>query len=170
MVRSSIAKSFKSTVRPRHTGEASPEFYPSHLRSSRSSASDIQPKWSTTTLGKRGEAVAAQYLTRNGYRILARNWKWFRGELDIVCADGDTFVVVEVKSRYESRHARRYLFDTVTRQKQCRLRLLATFAARRMMHRAGCRGLRIDAIGVLFDRDTGEPTALKHLRAAVGAS
>ncbi len=43
--------------------------------------------------------VAAEHLVRRGYRILARNWRWGRWELDIVARSGPTVVFVEVKTR-----------------------------------------------------------------------
>lgn len=54
---------------------------------------------STARVGEYGEAVAASYLRAHGVKILRRNWRWGkRGELDLVCRDGDTLVAVEVKS------------------------------------------------------------------------
>lgn len=44
------------------------------------------------------ETHAATYLYRQGYRILARNYAYQGGELDIVAREGDTIVFVEVKS------------------------------------------------------------------------
>ena len=44
------------------------------------------------------ETQAAAYLTREGYQILARNYAYQGGELDIVASDGKTLVFVEVKS------------------------------------------------------------------------
>jgi len=49
--------------------------------------------------GKRAEQLAADYLTNKGYRILARNWRYGKEELDLVAMDGDTLVIVEVKAR-----------------------------------------------------------------------
>lgn len=48
--------------------------------------------------GKFIETQAAAYLTRLGYEILARNYAFRGGELDIVARDGETIVFVEVKS------------------------------------------------------------------------
>lgn len=50
-------------------------------------------------LGRRGEEAAAGLLRRAGLRILDRNWRAGRLELDIVCQDGATVVFVEVKTR-----------------------------------------------------------------------
>ena len=52
-------------------------------------------------LGKWGEDEAALYLEDQGYSILERDWKIGRRDLDIlaVSPDGDTLVVVEVKTR-----------------------------------------------------------------------
>ncbi|GEE02456.1 UPF0102 protein [Gordonia spumicola] len=50
-------------------------------------------------IGRLGEDVAADYVGRLGWRILARNWRTRYGELDLIAADGTTLVVVEVKTR-----------------------------------------------------------------------
>ena len=44
------------------------------------------------------ETQASAYLSRQGYRIMARNYAYQGGELDIVAQDGETLVFVEVKS------------------------------------------------------------------------
>jgi putative endonuclease len=52
--------------------------------------------------GARAEALAAQTLTGRGWKVLARNWRNpadRREELDLVCADGEVLVFVEVKAR-----------------------------------------------------------------------
>ena len=51
-------------------------------------------------LGKWGEDCAADYLQRNGYTIIERDWKSGHRDIDIVAADEDgTIVFVEVKTR-----------------------------------------------------------------------
>jgi len=51
-------------------------------------------------LGKIGEQLAADYLSRNGYKILARNYYYDKAEIDIIAQkDSKTLVIVEVKTR-----------------------------------------------------------------------
>jgi putative endonuclease len=49
--------------------------------------------------GIRGEQLAARYLKRSGYVILARNYRAAGAELDLVALDDRTLVFVEVKFR-----------------------------------------------------------------------
>jgi putative endonuclease len=62
-----------------------------------------------TELGRRGEGLAARWLERRGYRVLARNWRRGRFELDLVCRapgpDPPVLVVVEVKTRRQDAEA-----------------------------------------------------------------
>lgn len=50
-------------------------------------------------LGRIGENKATNYLKKNGYKILEKNFKTHLGEIDIIAEDGDTLVFVEVKTR-----------------------------------------------------------------------
>ena len=49
-------------------------------------------------VGNDGEQKAADYLTDNGYRIIERNWRTRRGEIDIIAETEDTIVFAEVKT------------------------------------------------------------------------
>ena len=50
-------------------------------------------------LGKKGEQAASDFLKRKGYKILNRNWRKHRHEIDIVAEDEEFIVFVEVKTR-----------------------------------------------------------------------
>ncbi len=50
-------------------------------------------------LGKWGEDTAAEFLQRNGYQIIERDWKSGRRDIDIIASDGSEVVFVEVKTR-----------------------------------------------------------------------
>lgn len=49
-------------------------------------------------LGKKGEALAEEYLKRNGFQILKRNYRYGRKEIDLITREGNTIVFVEVKA------------------------------------------------------------------------
>jgi putative endonuclease len=49
--------------------------------------------------GRTGENLAARWLERNGMRLLHRNWRQGRNEIDLIVRDGQTIAFVEVKTR-----------------------------------------------------------------------
>ncbi|MCY1659495.1 YraN family protein [Chryseobacterium sp. SL1] len=49
--------------------------------------------------GKKAEELAAEYLQKNGYKILVRNFRYQKAELDLVAEKDSLIVVVEVKAR-----------------------------------------------------------------------
>jgi len=54
--------------------------------------------------GREAEGAAAEWLEGQGYRVLARNHRGAGGEVDLVCADGETLCFVEVRSRASEDH------------------------------------------------------------------
>ena len=80
---------------------------------------------STLHTGQRGERIAARYLRRNGCRILARNYRAGRHEIDLIAEDKatGTIVFVEVKTRTEGGLGRPA--EAVDANKQRFLRLAA---------------------------------------------
>ena len=49
--------------------------------------------------GRRGEVEAAIFLRKEGFRIVARNFRVRAGEIDIIAVKGRSIVFVEVKAR-----------------------------------------------------------------------
>ena len=98
-------------------------------------------------LGRWGESVAARELRRRNYRILDRNVRVGRGELDIVAADRDETVFVEVKTRRDQAFggARAAL----THAKSRRLERLAQTYLRQHPDRQG--PYRIDVVAIDVD-------------------
>ena len=52
-----------------------------------------------SSLGRKGEELAASALAGKGFMILARNYRQRYGEIDIIARDGGCVVFVEVKTR-----------------------------------------------------------------------
>lgn len=112
-------------------------------------------------LGRLGEDLAAEHLSRLGYQIVERNHRTRHGELDLIALDGATLVFCEVKARrgtgppFESLHPRK--------RKQVR-RMAAAYLAE-TPHRPRAEELRFDAVGVVLDPD-GRLVRLDHLEGA----
>jgi len=94
------------------------------------------------TFGQDAEWEAERYLRRKGYRILQRNVRSPRGELDLVTQNGDVLVFVEVKARRTAAYGgASYAVDG---RKQARLiRLAADYLAH---HRLRTRSCRFDVV------------------------
>lgn len=50
-------------------------------------------------IGLKGEDLAVNFLKRKGLRILARNYRFGRQEIDIIAEDRNTICFIEVKTR-----------------------------------------------------------------------
>ena len=98
-------------------------------------------------LGRWGEDLAARELKRRKYRILDRNVRVGRGELDIVATDRDATVFIEVKTRRDQAFggARAALTHTKARQ----LARLAQTYLRQHPDRTG--DYRIDVVAIDVD-------------------
>ncbi|TYA73985.1 YraN family protein [Seonamhaeicola marinus] len=50
-------------------------------------------------LGKKGEQLAVDFLIKNNYDIIERNYRFNKAEVDIIAQKEDTLAIVEVKTR-----------------------------------------------------------------------
>jgi len=75
--------------------------------------------------GRKGEEMAYYFLRRQGYTMVARNWRCARhkGEIDLIGWDGTVLCFIEVKTR--SSHAVKSAEAAVDRAKQVELRRMA---------------------------------------------
>src|SRR5688500_10487577 len=112
-------------------------------------------------LGARGERLAAEHLERLGYAIVARNHRTRYGEIDLVAADPDVLVFVEVKTRRGQGHP----WDALDERKQRQVRRMGRAYLSEVDDRPKRASVRFDAIGVTFDA-AGELAALEHLESA----
>ena len=96
-------------------GGKSAEAKPQHRKS-------VSPK-EKDAIGRAGEKAAADFLREKGYKILQQNYLLHDGEIDIAAQDGQTLVIVEVKTRKNNNFGKPY--EAVTETKQRRMMKLA---------------------------------------------
>lgn len=113
-------------------------------------------------LGLRGEDLAAQALRRSGFRILARNWRSGRYEIDLVTWREGEVAFVEVKTRRPGPQSAAEAVTPAQRRNICRA------AAAWMRENPGTgRSFRFDLIAVTWPED-GDPRVL-HIPEAFDA-
>ncbi len=110
-------------------------------------------------LGKEAEAAAERLLREKGYRILDRNVRVGRGELDLVARMGETVVFVEVKAR-RTDHFGGVAHAVTARKERQLIQLAARYLARRHWERQPCR---FDVL--LYDAGAPVPV-LEHIENA----
>ena len=98
-------------------------------------------------LGKQGEGLAAQFLTKNGYEILDENWVHGKAEIDLIAYINKQIIFVEVKTRTSVNFGRPEDFVSEAKQKQ--MELAANEYIEIMNHQGE---VRFDIISVLFDK------------------
>jgi len=112
--------------------------------------------------GRAAEEAAAHHLTRTGWRLLGRNVRIGRGELDIVARRGPVLAFIEVKGRRTSTCGAPE--DAVGPRKRRQVaRLAELWLAARPWALRGVTDVRFDVIAV----DAGaDPIRVRHLPAA----
>ena len=73
--------------------------------------------------GRKTESTACRHLTKQGLKLLTRNYRSRFGEIDLIMAHRDTLVFVEVRYRNSERYGTPA--ETVNRRKQEKLRATA---------------------------------------------
>lgn len=120
--------------------------------------------WLKKLLGNRGERLAAKYLRKQGFKILARQYRTRMGELDLIARDGDVVVFVEVKTRKHA--AAGHPVEAITPAKQKKLTQLAL--AYLKQHRLLEHSARFDVVTVYWTDGEKQPT-IEHFANAFPA-
>jgi putative endonuclease len=106
-------------------------------------------------LGQEGEELASDYLVKKGYRILHRNWKSGKREIDIIAENKDFIVFVEVKTRTDDFHM--HPRHAVTSEKQKSIIFAAeSFIARNNIDKES----RFDIISIISN---GKSIEVEHI-------
>lgn len=115
----------------------------------------------TTSQGALAEQQAADYLTRHGYCLLARNFRATGGEIDLVVSDKKTLVFVEVKQRASKAFGGP--LAAVTKTKQQRVARAAAQFIKTHPH-ITYDAIRFDVICILAGQTTHLPNAFSPAR------
>lgn len=102
-------------------------------------------------LGRSGEDEAAELLKKNGYKILARNYKNKLGEVDIIAQDKDRICFVEVKTRRSGRFGLPAESIQLSKQRQISKIALNFLKQGNLLDRKA----RFDVVSVIYSN--GEP-------------
>ena len=100
-------------------------------------------------MGAWGEDLALRYLIKHGYRLVERNYRTRRGEIDLILREEGTLVFVEVKLRRGTGFGDP--LEAVTPRKQATLRYLAErYLA---VREPDFDTVRFDVVGILAGRE-----------------
>lgn len=100
-------------------------------------------------IGNYGENLALDYLNKNNYDILCKNFRTRNGEIDIICKFKDIIVFIEVKSRYSYTFGFPSEAVTYLKQKQI-FNLSKYFLLKNKLSNYNCR---FDVIEVCFNKN-----------------
>jgi putative endonuclease len=114
---------------------------------SRIRSSSRASRGSRQRLGRAGEEVAVEALRAEGYRIVERNVRLRRGELDVIAEEAGELVFVEVKTRRSSTYGTP-AESVGPRKRHALAQLAAGYLARRGL---GNRACRFDVVEVWVD-------------------
>ena len=98
------------------------------------------------TLGTQKEEMVAQFLAKQGIKILERNFACKMGEIDLICLDKGCLVFVEVKFRKNTSYG--YPQEAVTKNKRRKIILVSGYY-RMLKHYGDNIPMRFDVISIL---------------------
>ncbi len=99
--------------------------------------------------GKFGEDLAVEFLKKKGYKILAQNYRYGHGEIDVIAKDAATIAFVEVKYRKSLKYGRPE--EAITQSKLAQVKKIA--AAYLYENNISDVECRIDVIAILKKPD-----------------
>ncbi len=114
----------------------------------------------TRITGEKGEKTACKYLKKNGIKILERNFRAVRGEIDIIGLDDDCLVFIEVKTNSTPSEIPPELRVNTAKQKQI-AKIARAYLQKTEQYEIDCR---FDVIGITFG-ESGTPE-ISHIKNA----
>lgn len=110
----------------------------------------------TAIIGRRGETEAERSLKCRGYRIVARNWRSGKDEIDLVCLDGETVVFVETRTRRSGSLVGGY--ESIGRRKRDALNRVCRAYLGKLKPRP--KAFRLDVVDV--EHEAGQIIEVRH--------
>jgi putative endonuclease len=98
--------------------------------------------------GSRGEALAAHWLTQQGFSIVKRNWRYGRYEVDIIAHRTDILHFIEVKCRRQTIYG--HPEESVSRKK---LEHILQAGAGWLCQWPGCRRVQYDVLAITLRKE-----------------
>ena len=117
----------------------------------------------TRLLGRFGEAAAAEYLRKKGYRLLGLNYRTRLGEIDVIASKGGYVVFAEVKLRRSAAFGAAREYVTAAKQQKLRMTAAAWLAAH---PRAQELAARFDVIEIYAPQGAEGPITIAQLEDA----
>ncbi|MDD5397049.1 MAG: YraN family protein [Candidatus Moranbacteria bacterium] len=125
----------------------------------------LNTKIANLSIAARGEKAAANYLKKNGYKILETNFcnKAGRrlGEIDIIAKEGSEIVFIEVKTRDKCSKHSNLPEENINRSKLYKLNKIANFYI--SSKKLYSTPFRFDAISLISDSENST-AELRHLK------
>ena len=123
------------------------------------------PRTAKQKVGKQGEDIAAEFLVRNGYKILERNWRCGKNEIDIIAEKQSSVSFVEVKTT-ASDSAESFKLPSEAVDKEKRANMIEC-AREYYLHRRRTifdlnEEYRFDVIEVYLNRETPEVNFIEN--------
>jgi putative endonuclease len=110
------------------------------------------------SLGQQGERLAEEYLTKKGWRLIARQFNAIPGEIDLIMEDGDTLVFIEVKARTTDRYGSPY--EAVDDAKQHHIVQTALYYLKQQAQLE--RRSRFDIVSITWPNGRDNPPTIDH--------
>ena len=109
-------------------------------------------------LGKEGEKLAEEFLLKNGYQILEKNWRFKKAEVDIIAKKNEILAIIEVKTRSSN-----YFGNPQDFVNQKKIKLLVEAIDQYVISKELDLEVRFDIIAILKNNNSYE---IEHLEDA----
>ena len=113
------------------------------------------------SLGKQGEDYTVGLLQEAGLRLIVRNYRCPKGEMDIIARDNETLVFIEVRTRRSSYSG--WGEESITQQKSQRLQAIASYYIQQQGYKSW-PPMRFDVVAIRWMAENPE---IKWIKAAL---